>query len=120
MGLDTTHDCWHGSYGSFKAFRDAVADAAMEVYGYKPDYEEHPSRAFYGWWDEDHPYSNVLDVFFVHSDCEGFIFPYDAQDLFPALTRLLAVMDEGWMRHLAQFIVGLKQAVDAWEIVEFH
>jgi hypothetical protein len=28
MGLDTSHDCWHGSYISFGAWRDAVAVAA--------------------------------------------------------------------------------------------
>lgn len=28
MGLDTTHDCWHGSYGSFSIFREKLAEAA--------------------------------------------------------------------------------------------
>lgn len=27
MGLDTTHDCWHGSYGSFNAWRIQLAKA---------------------------------------------------------------------------------------------
>jgi hypothetical protein len=28
MGLDTTHDCWHGSYGGFNRWRNAIAAAA--------------------------------------------------------------------------------------------
>ncbi len=124
MGLDTTHDCWHGSYGGFKDFRDAVADAARQVKDYVPRYNNRPIRAFYGWWDDDHPYDHVLDVFFVHSDCEGYIFPKDAEPLASALDDLVERLPHGdqWSaRELLQtFIRGLRKAADEWQIVVFR
>lgn len=126
MGLDTTHACWHGSYSGFKVFRDAVARAAEIANGYVPDYENHPNRAVMGWWDNDHPYGDVLDVFFVHSDCEGYIFPRDANKLIPALTALLPHVEGDYypgvtyQSKLTTFIAGLQAAADEWQIVEFH
>jgi hypothetical protein len=124
MGLDTTHDCWHGPYSAFKDFRDAVAVAAKAEFDYVPSYEGHPMRAYMGWWDEEHNYTEPLDVFFVHSDCEGYIFPNDAQQLIPRLLRLLPRLDGGdqWSpyQRLAAFVAGLQHAVDEWEIVRFH
>jgi hypothetical protein len=32
MGLDTTHDCWHGAYSAFMRWRRKLA----EVAGYPP------------------------------------------------------------------------------------
>ncbi len=28
MGLDTSHDCWHGAYSAFGRWRRAIAEAA--------------------------------------------------------------------------------------------
>ena len=28
MGLDTTHDCWHGAYLAFSRWRDQLAEVA--------------------------------------------------------------------------------------------
>ncbi len=28
MGLDTTHNCWHGAYSAFSRFRNAIAEIA--------------------------------------------------------------------------------------------
>ena len=119
MGLDTSHNCWHGSYSTFGAFRDAVAIAAKDQYGYEPDYTAHPIRCYYGWWDADHPYADVLDVFFVHSDCEGYIFPVDAERLADRLKPLRQHVGE-WKDRLQAFIDGLESAADEWEIVEFR
>ena len=124
MGLDTTHGCWHGAYSAFGRFREAIATAA----GYKVDYEAHPLRAYQGWWDDDHDYSDPLDVLIIHSDCDGYIFPKDAQRLIPRLTALLPKLSADPPVHgypteqarLAQFIAGLQSAVDEWQIVEFH
>lgn len=127
MGLDTTHDCWHGSYGGFKDFRDEVAAAARQVKDYVPRYNNRPLRAFYGWWDDDHPFDHILDVFFVHSDCEGYIFPQHAGPLADALEELVESVpsDEAddrwsWQNRLRQFIAGLRSAADEWQIVEFR
>lgn len=135
MGLDTSHNCWHGSYGGFKMFRDEVAVAAKVHYGYKPDYKGHPMRAFLGWWDNDwdgtagdpssHFYGDILDVFFVHSDCDGYIFPMQARPLADALDALVGYMvedDPNWSprSRLRQFVAGLRAAADEYEIVTFH
>lgn len=135
MGLDTSHNCWHGPYSAFKRFREAVADAAKEHRGYEPSYDGHPFRAFMGWWDfshdyerepDHHPYADPLDVFFVHSDCDGWIFPGDADVLADNLEPLLGYMstDElDWAVHrdrLREFIEGLRSARDNWEPVAFR
>ncbi len=122
MGLDTSHNCWHGSYSGFSTFRDVLGEAAARVKGYSPDYSAHPRRAFYGWWDADHNYSDILDVLFVHSDCEGYIFPEHATALADALEELAPhVKGNDYVSgHLTEFIAGLRLAGDEWEIVEFH
>lgn len=120
MGLDTSHDCWHGSYSGFSAFRDVCATAAQEVFGYWPSYVDHPARAYQGWWDADHPYEHILDVFFVHSDCDGYIFPNDIEDLIPALEQLGPKIDPDWRERLDEFIAGLRRASLDWEIVVYH
>lgn len=132
MGLDTTHGCWHGAYSGFNRFRTAVAVAAKEHFGYEPDYSAHPHRAFLGWWDysgvpDGHPYGDVLDVFFIHSDCDGYIFPTESgplADKLDALVGYLADDDQpGYLpprERLRQFIAGLRAAANEWEVVGFH
>lgn len=129
MGLDTTHNCWHGPYSAFGRFRAAVGEAAKDVFGYVPDYGAHPARAFQGWWDDDHTYTDVLDVFFVHSDCDGYIFPQQAEPLAKRLRQLVEhVPDDDCPENpqfstrarLTRFVFGLLDAVDTWQIVEFR
>lgn len=137
MGLDTTHDCWHGPYSAFKRFREEVAAAAKEHYGYEPDYDAHPFRAFMGWWDFPHEYereadwhepSDILDVFFVHSDCDGWIFPCHAGVLADKLDVLVGYLDDETLAYhnltsraaLKQFVKGLHKACDNGEVVGFH
>lgn len=134
MGLDTTHNCWHGPYSSFKQFREAVAEAALEHYGYTPNYDGHPHRAYQGWWDHPemekldprdvhHYWDDPLDVFFIHSDCDGYIFPQDAGPLSDRLDALVGYLDDGpfgWRPILVQFIAGLRIAEEFWEVVSFR
>lgn len=121
MGLDTTHNCWHGSYSGFSSFRAAVAEAAKEQYGYEPDYhlDAHPGRAYQGWWDNDHPYGDALDVLFIHSDCDGYIFPDHGRELALRLEPLVPLVGE-WGERLQEFITGLIDAAEEWEVVGFH
>ena len=127
MGLDVSHGCWSGAYSSFKRFRHAVAEAAREQCGYEPDYDAHPFRAFMGWWWEGDgsTMTHALDPFFIHSDCDGYLFPSELHDLIPALTRLLPhVKGERYpgrtnAADLAEFIAGLQRALDDYEPVRF-
>jgi hypothetical protein len=129
MGLDTSHDCWSGSYSAFGRWRCEIAKAAG-----RPTAEGHlgerhviegdyPSRCYYGWWDENP--EDILDVLLVHSDCEGYIFPHHLTPLADRLEGLLDKLpDEPWpygaRRATEQFINGLRKAADEYQIVTFH
>jgi hypothetical protein len=59
MGLDTSHNAWHGPYSSFNEFRRAVARAA----GFVPlDQLWRENK-----WDDAEPLHKLLN----HSDCDG-------------------------------------------------
>lgn len=135
MGLDVTHNCWNGPYSSFKRFREAVAAAAKKHFGYEPVYDGVPLRCYMGWWDFPHDYArdpghteptHPLDVFFIHSDCEGWIFPDDMPGLIAALRQLVGYLPEehdDWCQRrstLQRFIDGPISAEANNEPVRFH
>ncbi len=104
MGLDTTHDCWHGSYGSFSRFRDALATAA----GYDTD----------GW--PDWPAEDPLILLIHHSDCDGFIHTLLCRPLAARIDELIPHLDPEVADRARQFSEGLKVAANRGEHVEFH
>lgn len=133
MGLDTTHDCWHGAYSAFTRWRNKLA----EVAGYKFYKEGFIDRPLIDWgritqdnlcglWDET-PKDPLL-VLIVHFDCEGEIFPEQGEPLADRLAELLPLLpdDEGgghignWKAKTQAFIDGLRAAAKADEPVEFH
>lgn len=127
VGLRVSHGCFEGGYGGFARFREAVAAAAKEHYGYEPNYEEHQLlRTYQGWWDDEHPWSHPLDVLFIHSDCDGWIFPHDAKELADALEPLIDYLPKDKYASftnraaLRGFVEGLRKAADKWEVVTFR
>lgn len=130
MGLDTSHNCWHGPYSSFTRWRHAVAKAAgYHVYPVKYDditidtimlewhrYREY--RELQGTWDETP--ADPLIVLFAHSDCDGVIHPTQAGPLAEALADLLPKIPPEYLRQTEQFIAGLRLAVERGEDVHFH
>ncbi len=142
MGLDTSHDCWHGAYSAFTRWRHHIAEAA----GYQimpVKYEDgmmidtimlewhrySPEKELMGIWDET-PHDPLI-VLFAHSDCEGKIFPAQAAPLADALEALLPkIPDDAVSGHIGarggyvgvtkKFIAGLRAAVEAGEPVDFH
>ena len=119
MGLDTTHDCWHGAYSAFHRWRTKLAEVAglppldsMTGFG--------GSRS----WDESDPLTKLLS----HSDCDGEIASADCDPLADRLTELLPLLPEGdggghigdWREKTQRFIDGLRRAAAAGEDVEFH
>lgn len=118
MGLDTTHDCWHSSYGAFAEFRTELADAAMLPY---------PLTAMQGFgghvqW-KDIPY-DPIHILLNHSDCDGAI---AAKDCLPLAERLEELAQKlpgtGYisMRERAlQFAKGLRAAAAKKQKVIFH
>jgi len=132
VGLDISHDAFHGSYGAFNRFRQAVARA---IGGSYPPHDPaakwplDPDQWY--WWageedqnprgfgDRTHP---GLYEFFMHSDCDGEIGPrvcmFLADELEAILPEIAAQGDGGG--HLAaagglgavteQFIRGCRAA----------
>lgn len=149
MGLETTHDCWHGSYHSFMRWRQELARAAglpplllMEGFFRKGDYLD-PFVSFHNDWpDAANEFYDSLPIkwdslkedpflyhLLSHSDCEGEIEWQYCQKLANRLEELLPKMPKGngsrlidgdWQNTTKNFISGLMEAFNNKENVEFH
>ena len=126
MGLDVTHDCWHGAYSAFNRFRADLWDLAHP--NRKGQWETVVSTGEVAEFSRYKPAAEPLDYLLYHEDCEGDLKRYM---LIPLAERLEAVApflpDEGG-GHLRnggsraralQFAKGLREAHAAKQIVEF-
>ncbi len=134
MGLDTSHDAWHGAYSAFSRWRHELAKVAgYQVARIEGQIHETTlidcghivDKNYYGEWDEapDDP----LIMLIAHSDCEGVIHPQHATLLADRLTELLPLLTGDGGGHIGsyrekteQFIKGLRLAVERGEDVDFH
>lgn len=124
MGLDTTHDCWHGAYSSFSTFRKKIAQVAG--YGKLKEYQGYGGTR--PWPDNN----DVLQILLTHSDCEGEIKWQDCAALADRMTELLPALKiaseghdhlfsgGGYEGAAKRFIAGLRLAAAQQEDVEFH
>jgi hypothetical protein len=132
MGLDCSHDCFHGAYSSFNRWRNEIARIAgyeFEEYdGIQApvlDWDNLTQKNVEGEWDKtpDEP----LLVLFAHSDCDGVIHPEQAKALADRLDavkhKLPKKKDWGhigsWQETTQKFIDGLLLAAENGEDVEF-
>jgi hypothetical protein len=141
MGLDTSHDCFHGAYSAFTRWRNEVAKAAgywvvpvkWPDMGYETEsvlleWHRYEDRNFKGEWD-DMP-ADPLILLIVHSDADGEIKPEHCVPLADRLEGLLPKLDGEGAGHIAarggfrgvteKFIAGLRKAAAAGEPVYFH
>jgi len=139
MGLDTTHDCWHGAYSAFSRWRNHLAEAAgYTLVTERTDFFTHEQpnidwaaivdSNYAGEWDATP--ADPLVVLIAHSDCDGVIHPAQAEPLADRLEELLPKLDEAESAgHIARlgmrgtterFITGLREAVKADEDVDFQ
>lgn len=143
MGLDTSHDCWHGSYSAFNRWRDKLA----EVAGYTGHPNANGSTTIDIDWgciegvigrdlDGKWPFMPVrpdgtpdpLIVLIAHQDCDGEIQAEFCAPLADRLEELIPLLGEedgrghvGLYRDATQtFIAGLRNAAKAKESVEFR
>lgn len=133
MGLDTSHDCWHGPYSAFTRWRNALAVAAdwqiENVDGYmlpkNIDWNQITEENIMGQWD--HMPEDPLVIIQAHSDCDGEIPWQFCGPLADRLEQLLPKLPDGHgVRELSlqsatqRFIDGLREAAAAQEPVDFH
>lgn len=148
MGLWVSHDCFNGSYGAFNRWRDKLAEVAG--YGFLPldygrktpdvDWDKLAPHEFSptlnGEWDGIEVQEDPLVYLIVHYDCDGFIYPQQAEPLANRLEELLDKLpqdgsigtsgsyinrghDDSFYRDTEQFIKGLRLAVENNERVVF-
>lgn len=131
MGLDCSHDAFHGAYSAFNRFRQIVAKAAGGSY---PDHDDptlDPRRWYVpdGWKNKDHP---GFTEFMNHSDCDGEISPdmcLLVADELEALLPSIEKIDDGGAGHIARdggyaevarrFISGCRAAANNGEPLRF-
>lgn len=142
MGLDTSHDCWHGAYSAFSRWRQQVARAAgymvekvtWQDIGYPVDtvmleWHRYEAKNFMGEWDELP--SDPLLLLIVHSDCDGEIKAEHTALLANRLEQILPDIEDapdgghigyrgGYKACTERFIKGLREAHAAGEAVDFH
>ena len=119
MGLDTSHDAWHGPYSSFNEFRVAI-HAAL---GGAPTTQDLSDAWEAGRYNDQ---SVPINVLMNHSDCDGEIAAKDCGPLADAMEALLPKLSNAPDEYLSvrskakRFIVGLRDAAEANEPVDFH
>ena len=122
MGLDTSHDCWHGPYSSFMRWRVHL-HSLLESKTIVGD----PYEALKAAWNDGHYDDQTvpINVLMVHSDCDGEIATAMCGPIADALEALLPRMPEravydAYRGATLRFINGLREAAEAGEDVEFH
>lgn len=148
MGLDTSHDAWHGAYSSFMSFRVKIASEVgiplklmdgfydemkpSEILDFEfPTGFEHeiknvpPKEALEMLpldWDpyKDHPLFPLL----LHSDCDGELEWKDCLGIAEALEAMVPKLrswDTDWYaERAAQFAKGCRLAYQKKENIDFH
>lgn len=122
MGLDTSHGCWHGSYGTFNTFRRWIGKNIGinldEMIGYGGSKE----------WGELKKHN--LYPLLNHSDCDGKISPKNCKRIADGLDEMIRTLpmveiiqdNVGWnfRRRAQEFRDGCLSAYAANESVDFH
>lgn len=131
MGLDTSHDAFHGAYSAFNRFRQAVAKAIGGSFPFHDD-TSLDNKLWYwgdGYGKESHP---GLHCFFMHEDCDGEISPEDCARIADELEPLLPEIDEmgmggghiesqgGYGSVTRKFIAGCRLAAESNETLVFQ
>lgn len=134
MGLDTTHDCWHGPYSQFMRWREelnyliAIERAAESAPWTEIRNMGTTREAIVAAWNAGlySDQSDPLNVLMAHSDCDGEIPAEMCGPMADALQGLMerrmparGIYDEK-RPATERFIAGLRRAAAAGEAVEFH
>ncbi|WP_298067418.1 hypothetical protein [uncultured Acinetobacter sp.] len=82
MGLDTTHNCWNGSYGSFNRFRYSLA---AQIGVNLDEYIGYGDNGFKNLTSINHDLMPLFD----HSDCDGDLSVEDCKRIANGLNSVL-------------------------------
>ena len=116
MGLDTTHNAWHGPYSSFNRFRYGIA-AEIGV-----DLDEYIGYGHDGTKNLEDIKHDIMPLL-NHSDCDGFISPLDCLYIAAGLTKIEQNLSESrsdLRSDIIQFRDGCLEAFMQQENLEFH
>jgi hypothetical protein len=149
MGLDTSHDAWHGAYSAFMRWREMIAEIAgmpplrmMEGFWEKGKAPYDPATMIFSNTREKETVERFCDglpikweslkadplhVLLYHSDCEGQIAPKDCAKIADRLEQLLPRFPQGdggghignWRDKTKTFIDGCR-AAKAKQPLKFH
>lgn len=150
MGLDCSHEAWHGAYSAFMRWREKIAEVAglpplrmmagfweKGLAPYDPATlvpEGHYSKEAVNRFCEGLPISwdclkpRPLYILLSHSDCDGEIAAEDCGPLADDLATIVQLMPEGeagghignWKEKTQQFVDGLREAAKANEPLLFR
>ena len=119
MGLDTTHNCWHGGYGSFNMFRHLLAeqiDINLDEYnGYGADNGKDLTTI-------KHDIMPLLN----HSDCDGRLTLKESKRIIKGLDNILEnfkidpKFDDYFKSKIIQFRDGCSDAVNKKQMIKFQ
>ena len=138
MGLDISHDIWHGAYGAFHRWRNAVWVAAgnelktVETrWGGEHeipdlDWDSVQSHELYGHWERQ--VDDPLMWLMAHHDSDGILYPHQAEEIAMRLEEILPNLPEGeggghigsWKEKTETFIKGLRVAAGEGDMVVFR
>lgn len=137
MGLDTSHDCWHGAYSAFTRWRQKLAEAAgytlhhdvMAGYGtdapvaisrMSPDMDwgniqETIGDDLFGKWPaipvRPDGTPDPLIILLAHSDCEGELQTEFVGALADRLEELLPLLDGDGGGHVGSYRAKTEQFI---------
>lgn len=119
MGLDTSHNCWHGAYSSFMRFRRSLGAQIGIVLDSYNDYGGtsgiHSSQI-----------QHDLMPLFNHSDCDGELSVKESEQIVKGLNSVLENFNESieadfdFKDKIIRFRDGLLDAISKNEVVDFH
>lgn len=118
MGLDTTHNCWHGPYSSFNRFRYSLAAQIgvnlNEYRGYGGNEKNLE--------DIEHDIMPLLN----HSDCDGSLTVKESRRIIKGLNNILENFndklpcDYNFKDKIIQFRDGCVEAVKKRQVIRFQ
>jgi len=120
MGLDTTHNCFHGSYSSFNRFRYSLAEQiGINLDDYHGYGGKNPTK-------QPNEIEHDLMPLFNHSDCDGRLTVKESRRIISGLNDVLENfnpifdMDFNFKDQIVQFRDGCIDAVNKKQMIHFR